>query len=150
MKKSYIVLFIAAVGLLFACNSNDSSTEVVEISTPDKVNDDSEMTLLMRTIYDNYLILKDSIEQGKAIDRSLFNEVHRIYASTPTDSTILGPVFEGFEKNYLNTVDSFLLAESNKEMYFNISVQACISCHMEFCPGPLEKIKKLQIKPKQE
>ncbi|MDA9563731.1 hypothetical protein N9R81_03525 [Flavobacteriales bacterium] len=151
MRKQYLfIAFIATIAIL-ACNTGQQEKSSNNtIITESKSNSDSEMTLLMRTMFNNYVTLKDSIINGNSIDRGLFSEVHRIHRAVPTDSTIMGPVFEGMATNYLNTVDSLLLAESKHEMYFNISVQSCLGCHQEFCPGPMDKIKKLTIKPKQE
>lgn len=151
MRKQYLfIAFIAAVAIV-ACNTGQpEAPNNNAIIKEGKSAKDSEMTLLMRKMYNNYVMLKDSIVNGNTIDRGLFSEVHRIHRAVPTDSTIMGPVFEGMATSYLNTVDSLLLADSKHEMYFNISVQSCLGCHQEYCPGPMDKIKKLTIKPKQE
>jgi hypothetical protein len=151
MKKQYIFLVFCAAIVFIACNSNqtDSNSQDVVI-TEGVANEDSEMTLLMREMYDNFSIVKDSIVAGQNIDRSLFNEVHRIHRAAPTDVTIMGPTFEGLATIFIDRVDSLLLAEDNKQMYFNITIQACVGCHQEFCPGPLDKINRLVINPKQE
>ena len=151
MKKQHILLVFFAAIVLVACNSNQPKSTNEEVAiTEGAANKDSEMTLLMREMYDNFVIVRDSILAGNNIDRALFNEIHRTHRATPTDSTIMGPTFEGLATNFLDRVDTLLLAEENEEMYFNIAVQACIGCHQEFCPGALDKIQKLIIEPKRE
>lgn len=151
MKKQHIFLIFFTAIALIACNSNHSKEDSKETTvTEGVVNTDSEMTLLMREMHDNFAIVRDSIMQGKNIDRSLFSEIHRTHRATPTDSTIMGAPFEAMATSFLVNVDSLLLSEENKEMYFNISVQSCIGCHQAFCPGPVDKIKKLFIEPIRE
>ena len=132
-----------------ACNSNvsksnDGNVQINKVPT----NATSEMTVLMREMHDNFEVIRDSIVAGKTVDRILFNNVRRTHWASPTDSTILGPAFEGKAVDFLDKVDSLLLEKVNKEMYFNFTVQACLNCHQEFCPGPIEKVKKLLIQPK--
>ncbi|MBT6439129.1 MAG: hypothetical protein HOK72_05435 [Flavobacteriales bacterium] len=148
-KKQYLFIAFFSASAMMACNSNvPKSNEGNLLINQVPANVDSEMTVLMREMYYNFEIIKDSIVAGKTVDRILFNDVRRTHWASPTDSTIMGPAFEGMTVDFLDKVDSLLLEEVNKEMYFNLTVQACLNCHQEFCPGPMGKITKLLIKPK--
>ena len=148
-KKQYLFIAFFSASAMMACNSNvPKSNEGNLLINQVPANVDSEMTVLMREMYYNFEIIKDSIVAGKTVDRILFNDVRRTHWASTTDSTIMGPAFEGMTVDFLDKVDSLLLEEVNKEMYFNLTVQACLNCHQEFCPGPMGKITKLLIKPK--
>ncbi|MBL4652606.1 MAG: hypothetical protein JKY53_07035 [Flavobacteriales bacterium] len=148
MKKQHIIILFFATILIIACNSKQQKEEIK--TTKEGANTDSEMTLLMREMHNNFAVVRDSIMAQKNIDRARFNEIHGVHMAIPTDSTIMGAVFEGMATSFLEAVDSLILGEQNKEMYFNITVQSCIGCHQEFAPDSKDKIKELFIEPKQE
>ena len=145
MRKTSLFIF-ALFAVFVACNSSESDENAVEKDVFE-VEKSSELAVYMQTAFVNYESIKDSLKNKGIVNNELFYNIRAIHQATPTDTTIKGPVFDGLAANFLSTVDSFLLASDNKEMYFNISVDACLSCHMEMCPGPTEKIKGLYIKP---
>lgn len=142
MKTIWVLIFIGT--LMWACTQIESPTTPATESNELKMAEWSELALLMRDIHEDAKDWRASIDSGKLIQDSMAI-YDTMVNSTPTDSLVTGPVFEGFSRNYQSSLDSFLLAgniELAKVKYNNL-VTACISCHQEYCPGPIKTIKKL-------
>lgn len=142
MKTIWVLFFIGLV--MWACTQVESPTTPPADSSELKLAEWSELALLMRDIHEDAKDWRASIGAGDLIQDSL--AIYDIMVnSTPTDGLVAGPVFEGFSQHYQTSLDSFLLAgniELAKVKYNNL-VTSCISCHQEYCPGPIKTIKKL-------
>lgn len=129
---------------MWACTQIDSPTPQPAGASELKLAEWSELALLMRDIHEDAKGWRAAIDDGELIQDSM--AIYDVMVnSTPTDSLVSGPVFEGFSRHYQTALDSFLLAgniELAKVKYNNL-VTACISCHQEFCPGPIKTIEKL-------
>lgn len=129
---------------MWACTQVESPKPPASESNELKLAEWSELALLMRDIHEDAKDWRASIDAGELIRDSM--AIYDIMVnSTPTDSLVTGPVFEGFSQNYQTSLDSFLLVgniELAKVKYNNL-VTACISCHQEYCPGPIKTIRKL-------
>lgn len=142
MKTLKVVFILAAV--VWACANTDSANRDAEIAT--KLNDEkwSELAMLMRQMHTDAKTWRDSLLNGKMIDETA-GIYEALISSTPTDSSVSGPVFNGFALNYQLQLDSLLHAQDanlSKVAYNNL-VTACITCHQEYCPGPVKTIRKL-------
>lgn len=108
-------------------------------------NGDSELALLMREMHAYTSLTREQLMNDR------FNDVVepafvKILTATPTDSTVKGEPFESFAKNYLNRLHTLHSTDQDqKKNVYNEMVNSCISCHEEYCPGPIKKISKLKL-----
>lgn len=97
---------------------------------------DAEMNIAKRMILAENGNLSDSV--SLAYDS--------IKTATPTDPTVKTDVFAGMADAFLFNVQALQKADPhNRKDIFNTTVSSCISCHQEFCPGPIVRIKKLKL-----
>jgi len=141
MKHFWIsLLIICLLGILTNC-SNSSNTSNQTIMFP---NNDSELTLLMREMFDYYENLKLDIEKGEIPEKIReFKEIHGAVATEPSKSE--SPLYKAMSTAYLESAKR--LQDSNADMpkVFNFMVDNCMNCHKQMCPGPMVKIKKLYL-----
>ena len=108
-------------------------------------NNDSELTLLMRDMYDYYDSLKVNIEKGDIPSEFRnFSEIHQAVATQPSKSE--SPLFKVMSTVYLESADRLNANNSNTAEIFNTMIDNCMNCHQQMCPGPMVKIKKLYVK----
>ena len=131
-----------------SCNSAShlDSLKSLPTDTTRFPNDRSELALLMRNLYDE---IKEYKNSGNLTDNS--KDWKRLYAhiktATPTESKNSGPTFEAFSDDFLLKLEAFQNEKDSTQIIniFNGMVESCVSCHQEFCPGPVTAIKKLKI-----
>lgn len=154
-NKLKLICFLACVFLFYYCSNTAkenketaSETKVCKNdSAPINPNGDSELSLLMRKMLANAKTLKESTIKEE-IPTSVFpEEFLSIHTAKPTDSETKKESFDGFAKNYINSLRK-MYSGSKTELKnnFNTVVMACVSCHNDHCPGPLSAIYKLEIK----
>lgn len=99
------------------------------------------MAISMRQMFDQMMATKHTMERGSFIADSLPSEA--FWVLTPTDSAVLVPDF--FERaSRWEAVKNRLATQTKADTAsFNAVVTSCISCHQEYCVGPIKKIKKL-------
>lgn len=116
-----------------------------EESTADQavMHEDSELAKLMRHMHDQFKAARPYIESGEPIPDSLTFAYESIYTADRTDQSAWSTQFEGMAKLFLQQSES-LRTDASIET-FNAGVNACLSCHQYYCPGPVSKIKKLRL-----
>lgn len=124
-----------------ACSSERSQDELKQTSV--NPNGDSELALLMREMGTESDSIRAALLRGE--EHPVWSRLQQLHSATPTDSTVTGPVFEGFAEAFIHAVKQFELSDSLKTKHFNGVVDACMFCHQEFCPGPMKRIAKLYI-----
>lgn len=145
MKNISILVIILA--FIWACG-NEGQSDSAESNENEEIvmNKDSELALLMRDIHENAKVWRDSLVNGKMVLDSI--EIYSaLTQSVPTDSSVVGPLYNGLAQNYQLALNDFLSAEDiqlAKSSYNNL-VSACLTCHGEFCPGPMKTIRKLKV-----
>tara|TARA_B100000678_G_scaffold291254_1_gene307172 strand:- start:962 stop:1450 length:489 start_codon:yes stop_codon:yes gene_type:complete len=121
--------------------SNSSGTKEL------KMYQESELALLMRTMYDNNMELRQEIMEGK-IPENFPERFYTIHTATISNgmSREKGP-FEALADQYLNNMKAITRASSPREakIAYNEMVMSCAGCHQIYCPGPLVKIRKMRI-----
>ncbi len=146
MKK---YLFIILLITLSSCENKKSKIkEVNKIPEKEKLvmYQASEMTILMREMYDFQEESKKQIENGELpIDfPEKFKKIHSAQLSNDFEHD---DSFKGFTNLYYQDIEN--LYSSNKEnakTKFNKAINTCIACHETTCTGPIPRIKKLLIK----
>lgn len=151
-KYFTVAVLLFAVLLLAQCSGKGSTEDAstadstaASCSKPLNPNGDSELALLMRNMMHSSENMKEMIRQGKLPDK-FPEEFLKIHTAKPTDAGTKKASFDAFATNYINNLE--LLYKSPKEeltQNYNAVVNACVSCHMEHCPGPLKAINKLKI-----
>lgn len=134
MKKLSIFFFILFMIHLLSC------TEVVQ-----NKSGDSELTLLMREMFDDGMNIKQQILEGK--NPEIFDKAERLLSSHSTDpKTALSEDYKLFAQSYLASLEALREADSeNINTQYEIVITSCMNCHQKLCPGPMMKIKKLYI-----
>lgn len=146
MSKNSLLFAIAAVLLIICCfvacsEINTSSQDQMSINP----NGDSELALLMRQMAVESDSIRAAVLRGET--HPVWTRLQDLHSATPTDSTVKGPVFEGFANAFINSVKTFESSDSLRLKHFNAVVDGCMQCHQEFCPGPMKRIAKLYVTP---
>lgn len=141
MMKSFLTV-LTAVLLLVACGETEQKAEEPNKASKSEVADAKPMALMMRAIYEQSNAMRGKVEAGEALDSSFYRflEFHQL---EPTDSTVLVEVFYEHNEDFKKAFEDLLKA-SNKESY-NAMLTQCVSCHEDFCPGPIKRINKLRF-----
>lgn len=150
-KNINIPIIFGIFFLISACSNAEKEQQVNEEIITEVVdnhpNKDSELALLMRKMYND----ADSIKQLIVIDegnisKEYIDALERIHTATPTDADVKTPEFKAYTELMVNEANVLFSSETNKKEGFNNLVNKCVECHQSFCPGPIKKIKKLEIK----
>jgi cytochrome c556 len=139
MKHLFASIFLLATIYLLACATEANSQR------PLNPNGDSELSLLMRAMYEDGLKMKSQVENGKHPKPSV--DVEQILTAEATDpERQKTPHFDAFAQSYLQAVKALQNARPEEaEQHYNGMVNACMSCHKAICPGPTVRIKKLYL-----
>ncbi len=153
MKKViYIIVLALFTGILInACTNNnnqqagakiaDSATVIETVKDPNKPK---PMALMMRQMAANADSMKAKLLRGESIDSLSFPFI-RFYLVEPTDKNVLEPQFFENAKVYQAAHKAIFDHPENQKKYYNLMIGACISCHENYCSGPLRRIKKMPI-----
>lgn len=141
MKNTLI--FVLVLSFVWACG-NIQEPEIVKSAETEQ--EWSELALLMRQIHEDAKDWKVTLESDSLVLDSV-KVYEALTSSTPTNPDVSGPLFNGFAQNYQNSVDEFLEVKdiTLAKVAYNNLVSSCISCHTEYCPGPIKTIKKLRV-----
>jgi cytochrome c553 len=136
------LLALTAVLLLVACSQTEPKETAASKPAKSQIEDAKPMALMMRAIYEQSSVMRGKVEAGEALDSSFyrFMEFHEL---EPTDSTVLVEVFYEHNEDFKKAFEDLLKA-SNKDTY-NAMLTQCVSCHEDFCPGPIKRINKLRF-----
>lgn len=128
--------------VLMACGQQEPAAEKVVVQKKQQLPEAKPMAMMMRAIYEQSKDMRGKIVEGEALDSSFYHfmEFHKL---EPTDSTVLIEVFYEHNEDFKAAFEN-LLRSSNKETY-NAMLTQCVSCHEDFCPGPIKRINKLRI-----
>jgi hypothetical protein len=108
-----------------------------------KAGSDSELTLLMREMYDDAAKMKTAVNKRKKVVPSVNHELMLKAAATEPEK-VASPAYAALAQAYLKALNS--LQEGSPAdapaLYKNL-IDSCMSCHSAFCPGPKTRIKNL-------
>ena len=142
--RNYFFLFTL---ILFSISCQEVQDAAV-FKNPDEIvnpNGDSELALVMRNIHFEANKVGRELEAGQEVDLTeLRNLASQLTTSVPTDSNVLDEAYYSFAENLQKRVEKMESEEAVVE--FNEMVKACVACHKNTCPGPIQKIHKLKIK----
>ena len=131
--------------IYFSC-----TPEVEEI--PVKVKADPvmrEVTELVSLMFQMEVRMKSVREQIVNSNFSKFSDLgyDMIYSAEASKDVVRDSVYVSKGDLYLGYVNQLSRAESpdSARVHFNNVISTCISCHQDYCPGPVARIKKLRI-----
>lgn len=155
-KTAFLAVLSLFLGFVLACgepspetglnHSADTTAADSSCVQPINPNGDSEMSLLMRSMFDSLRVYRNQAKAGENPSVAFTARLSELHTAQLTDETIRGPVLESFTRAFIQQADSLMASpQPNQETYNNL-VASCITCHAEFCPGPIMRIKKLKWK----
>ncbi|MFT6337314.1 MAG: hypothetical protein ACJATI_004077 [Halioglobus sp.] len=133
-------IFIFLVLILSNCSSKDTKPTASRFT----MRENSELTLLMRDMFEYYDSLKVNIEKGE-IPKNIkdFNEIHWAVSTEP--SKVKSELYQAMATVYKESADGLKNKEIDMPKAFNLMVDNCMNCHKQMCPGPMVRIKKLYL-----
>lgn len=108
-------------------------------------NGDSELALLMRGMYDDGMVTKQAMLEGKPpVVNVKYHQLHTAKATEP--EKVATPNYDAFANAYEASVKSFLESDTTSRIdAYHSMVNACMNCHQMICPGPTVRIKHLYL-----
>tara|TARA_B110000046_G_scaffold130138_1_gene136633 strand:+ start:960 stop:1421 length:462 start_codon:yes stop_codon:yes gene_type:complete len=153
MKKSFTILLLL-VFFVWSCSEEATKLPkegIQELSETGMtiVNgvERSELALLMRKMYDEMKLVKDSINQGYEVKTDFYEEFKHIQTAHATEPEKIDDTYQAMAGAFLDNYSLFEQTADNQTEAFNIMLQNCLVCHEQKCPGPVKAINKLKIKP---
>ena len=146
-KYSVIIFIFFVIGISSAFTASGPSGIIIpgQDSSDVNPNGSSELSLLMRKMYDHALAIRPEAIQKK-VQQTFPQEFLSIYTAQPTDSFTKNPSYNPFADGYLYALNNYRSSAPEEVIQnYNNLVMSCVNCHNEHCPGPLGRIKKLLI-----
>jgi hypothetical protein len=157
MKISTIILVSLSLScFLYACSENKKTISVNSDSTIDSVaaecetetikdpNNPKPMALMMRQLAANADSMKQQIIRGEQLDSTRYPFI-KFYLVEPTDPNVLEPQFYENARLFQEAYIALFKHPKEQVKYHNLVINKCISCHENYCSGPLKRIRKLLI-----
>lgn len=149
MNINYLLILGCLLTPFFhSCSDTQQEDEVCiePVASAINPNGDSELALLMRQMYYDADSIKQNIinDNGNVTDEFI-TALEKVHTANPTDPNVKTPEFEAFNKLIITQAKATQADVNDKISGFNAIVSRCIDCHQSFCPGPIVRIKKLEI-----
>jgi hypothetical protein len=122
-------------------SSVDAECETETIKDP---NNPKPMALMMRQLAANADSMKQQIIRGEQLDSTRYPFI-KFYLVEPTDPNVLEPQFYENARLFQEAYIALFKHPKEQVKYHNLVIQKCISCHENYCSGPLKRIRKLLI-----
>lgn len=145
MNKIIAVIVVGVFISITSYNYNPDWSNTASADTTDiNPNKSSELSLLMRKMYDHAAEARQALANNKKV--SYPKSFLAINTATPTDDHTKNEYYTTFADLYLQALDNYeSSSDVNRVKSYNNIVNACLACHSSHCPGPVPKIKKLLI-----
>jgi hypothetical protein len=137
MKKPFLFCSILSIIYILSCSDINKK--------PSNTSNGSELTLLMREMFDDGMKIKEAILEGE--NPQIMNKAKALMSAHSTDPEVaISEEFEIFAQSYLAAVEALEeVNNENRTTQYEIMVTSCMNCHRSLCPGPMVKIKKLYL-----
>lgn len=141
-----LFLSFFALALLFSCNNTKKETATIKEKIVYDMYQPSEMSLLMKSMYDYNVTVRQRILEGEKLDVFPSNFLN-IHSAELSDFKSRNETFEGFSKLFIQKEKEIFDTNSSIDVKqrFNSAINLCIACHKTECTGPIPKIRKLLI-----
>jgi len=138
MKALSIFSAIILTTLLFACNNKEADKGIMYS------NDDSELTMVMREMFDYYAGVKKDIQDGNVPKEfKTFEDIHTAVSTEPEKAQ--SDLYKAMAQVYADAANRLNDDNVDINKAYNEMVDHCMNCHKQMCPGPTVKIKKLYL-----
>lgn len=150
MKKIILFLFIATIfscqEKTNECNNCDEELKIEAVSNEELVMyEPSELASLMQEMYDENKNWKEEILKGN-IPKNFPEKYKTIHSAESTNENAGSDFYTGMASSYIQAIEDLTNATpENVEERYNTMVNVCVQCHLQVCPGPVVRIKKLLI-----
>ena len=121
------------------------ATIIGQVQQPLNPNGDSELALFMRAMYDDGMKMKTAIRNGEKATSAL--DISTLYTPNATEpDKVATPEYHAMAKAYEAAFNAVQKSEGERqEAAYKSMVAACTSCHQAMCPGPIVKIRKMEL-----
>lgn len=150
--KNKIIFGIGCLVLasfFFSCQQAENKEEAspkTEENWKADMYEPSELVMVMRQMYDDNLKLKESVHQG-IVPAAMPENYREILTAKSTNPGELKPSYFAMANTYLDNYEAMTKSDPQTvEAKYNILISSCISCHKNYCMGPIPKIEKLYLK----
>jgi len=144
--KRIILIGVGAIAM-WACSTPAPKTETKPAEEKQEnvaqVREVSELAGLMLQMHDQFKVARGYVERGEEIPDSLKWSFEAMKTAQPTKDMSLDAGFEGMATAFLVQLDTTLANPSVAT--YNDALNSCISCHQNYCPGPIRRIEKLKL-----
>jgi len=139
VKKSNLFISAVAIITLMSCDRKECS------KPPLNPNGDSELALLMRSMFDDGMKFKTAVENNKEY-KLTFDADKLLTAMATEPEKVQTQEYKAYAQQMINIVNAQKTAGlgQQSEIYQDF-VQNCTACHQQLCPGPLVKIERLNL-----
>ena len=144
--KSKLIILSLLLSMIYACTPTQGSPDVVAPVWSPKVDQPSELAVIMRAIHQEGIERKASLEKGM-LSTANSSLIFNMITAQPTEQHMVGPAFEPHAQGFIYSYSEIASATSvpaQIEAHNNL-VKSCVACHMNFCQGPISRIEKLYI-----
>lgn len=139
MFKFLITATLISFIIWTACNSDEYKRKMIN------PNGDSELAILMRDMFDEGMLVKQSVINGADPEMKL--PYHHINTATPTEAGKNASIeYQLFAKAYEASVERFKnSSDADRPAAYQNMVDNCMNCHNSICPGPMVRIRKMYL-----
>jgi cytochrome c556 len=141
MKTLLTIVTTWSLILLLAC-SGQKDTANADLNP----NGDSELAVLMREMFDDGMAMKKAIEKGKLPQSHI--EISELFTAEGTEpEKVASEQYKAYAKVYEAAFVALQNAEDEAEIQtaYTSLVNTCVSCHQAMCPGPITRIRKMEL-----
>lgn len=149
MKRILTMVLVAAVAM--ACNKTTAEDSQIlitrEYASEHAVfnpNPSSELAVLMRHVNQMVLMSRDSLEKGVATQFEL-EPFEKMSKALPSKPEMKDEAFYAYASAMLMSAQEFNNEPEKRIEAHNNLVATCLACHETHCPGPMKRIRKLNI-----
>lgn len=137
-----LFLFALIAAAVFVMSFTEKTAAPVKKSAT-QLTADSELTLLMREMYDDVAKMKTAVKRRKKPTPAVDHE--RMLKATPSvPAKTAAPAYPALAQSYLKALQALQEADAAQApMLYKSLIDSCMSCHSVFCPGPKMRIQNL-------
>lgn len=143
MRTIFISLF--CIGFILACGSEETNKSQRTSSSVFSPNEDSELALLMRFMFDDMDRVRSELKAGK--HPIITFPAKELFSAEPTDENqVSSDHYHLLGQAFLAAVNQFQQSDySQLSEHYEVLVESCMSCHQHSCPGPMRRIRNLYL-----
>jgi cytochrome c556 len=148
ISRNTILLLLVLLICIACTRSIDPGIEAgTDVSEHLKQQKTSELALMMRQYHELAKQMRVQIidHSGKNLPKP--DKSPLVWkTATATDMSVKGDAFNAFTDHFSLSLNSIYESEHKQVVEsYNLLIASCISCHQQFCPGPIRTIRKLAI-----